>query len=98
MRRFKTKCALCNIKPNYYIFSDFPDQPSKQSRLNKMSILQKIKYLYAIKIVIFKISIHTYHSCFIPVMVAEASQIFLRDTHNFPKCVSYEKYYRLDKG
>jgi hypothetical protein len=34
--------------------------------------------------------IHTYHSRFIPEGVAEVSEIFLRDTHNLPKLVSYE--------
>jgi hypothetical protein len=33
------------------------------------------------------IYIHTYHSRFIPEGVAEASQIFLRDTHVLPKLV-----------
>jgi hypothetical protein len=31
--------------------------------------------------------IHTYHSRFIPVGVAEASQIFLQDAHVLPKLV-----------
>jgi ATP-binding cassette, subfamily C (CFTR/MRP), member 10 len=34
--------------------------------------------------------IHTYHSRFIPVEVAEASQIFLQDAHDLPKLFSYE--------
>jgi hypothetical protein len=38
------------------------------------------------------IHIHTYHSRFIPEGVAEASQIFLRDTHVLPKLVSYEEH------
>jgi hypothetical protein len=33
----------------------------------------------------------TYHSRFIPEGVAEASQIFLRDTHVLPKLVNYEE-------
>jgi hypothetical protein len=33
------------------------------------------------------LAIHTYHSCFIPKGVAEASQIFLRDTHVLPRLV-----------
>jgi hypothetical protein len=35
--------------------------------------------------------IHTYHSRFIPEGVADVSQIFLRDTHDLPKIVSYEE-------
>jgi hypothetical protein len=38
--------------------------------------------------------IHTYHSRFI---VAEVSQIFLRDTHALPKLVSYEEHCRHDR-
>jgi hypothetical protein len=36
------------------------------------------------------IYIHTYHSRSISEGAAEASQIFLRDTHVLPKLVSYE--------
>jgi hypothetical protein len=41
--------------------------------------------------------IHTYHSRFIPEGRAEVSQIFLRDTHDLPKLVSYEEHYRRDR-
>jgi hypothetical protein len=34
--------------------------------------------------------LHTYHSRFIPVGVAEASQIFIRDAHVLLKLFSYE--------
>jgi hypothetical protein len=34
--------------------------------------------------------IHTYHLRFIPEEAAEASQIFLRDTHILSKLLSYE--------
>jgi hypothetical protein len=34
--------------------------------------------------------IHTYQSRFIPEGIAEASQIFLRDTHVLPKLFSYK--------
>jgi hypothetical protein len=44
-----------------------------------------------------QLHIHTYHSRFIPKGVAEASQIFLRDTHVLPKLVSYEEQCRRDK-
>jgi hypothetical protein len=37
-----------------------------------------------------KAGVHTYHSRFIPEGVAEASQIFLRDSHVLPKLFSYE--------
>jgi hypothetical protein len=42
--------------------------------------------------------LHTYHSRFIPEGVAEASQIFLRDTHGLPKLFSYEEYCRREGG
>jgi hypothetical protein len=42
--------------------------------------------------------LNTYHSRFIPKGVAEASQIFLRDTHVLPKLVSYEEHCRRDDG
>jgi hypothetical protein len=35
--------------------------------------------------------IHTYHSLFIPKRIAESWQIFLRDGHVLPKCLSYEE-------
>jgi hypothetical protein len=41
--------------------------------------------------------IHTYRSRFIPEGVAEAFQIFLRDTHVLPKLVSYEEQCRRDR-
>jgi hypothetical protein len=41
--------------------------------------------------------IHTYHSHFIPEGAADASQIFLRDTHVLPKLVSYEEHCRRDR-
>jgi hypothetical protein len=41
--------------------------------------------------------IHTYHSRFIPKGVAEASQIFLRDTHVLPKLFNYEEQCRRDR-
>jgi hypothetical protein len=41
--------------------------------------------------------LHKYHSRSIPEGVAEASQIFLRDTHVLPKFVSYDEYCRLDR-
>jgi hypothetical protein len=44
-----------------------------------------------------KLSIHTYHSRFIPEGVAEVSQIFLRDTHVLPKLVSNEEHCRRDR-
>jgi hypothetical protein len=47
--------------------------------------------------VIYDTYIHTYHSRFIPEEVAEVSQIFLRDTHVFPKLVSYEDHCRRDR-
>jgi hypothetical protein len=37
------------------------------------------------EVIFIKISIHTYHSRFIPEGLAEASQIFLRDTHVLSK-------------
>jgi hypothetical protein len=40
-----------------------------------------------IKVIVI-IYIHTYHSRFIPEVVAEVSQIFLRDTDVLPKLVS----------
>jgi hypothetical protein len=42
-------------------------------------------------------NIHTYHSCFIPEGVAEASQIFLRDAQVLPKLFSYKFYCRCDR-
>jgi fructose-1,6-bisphosphatase len=44
-----------------------------------------------------KTYIHTYHLRFIPEMVAEVSQIFLRDTHVLPKLVSYEEHCKRDR-
>jgi hypothetical protein len=41
--------------------------------------------------------VHTYHSRFIPVEVAEASQICLRDVHVLPKLFSYELYCKRDR-
>jgi hypothetical protein len=42
-------------------------------------------------------TIHTYHSRFIPEGVAEVSQIYLRDTHILPKLISYEEHCRRDR-
>jgi hypothetical protein len=39
----------------------------------------------------FNTYIHIYHSRVIPEEVAEASQIFLRDTHVLLKLISYEE-------
>jgi hypothetical protein len=44
-----------------------------------------------------KTYVHTYHSRFIPEMVAEASQIFFQDAHVLPKLLSYEEYCRRDR-
>jgi hypothetical protein len=41
--------------------------------------------------------IHAYHSRFILEGVAEASQIFLRDTHVLPKLVGYEEHCSRDR-
>jgi hypothetical protein len=41
--------------------------------------------------------IHTYHSRFIPKVVADASQVFLWDAHVLPKCLSYEEYVTCGK-
>jgi hypothetical protein len=41
--------------------------------------------------------IHTYRSRFIPEGVAEAIQIFLRDTHVLQKLVAYEEHCRRDR-
>jgi hypothetical protein len=48
-------------------------------------------------ILMVRLYIHTYHPRFIPEGVAEASQIFLRDTHVIPKLVSYEKHSKRDR-
>jgi hypothetical protein len=41
-------------------------------------------------------NIHTYHSRFTPVGVAETSQIFHRDIHILLKWLSYEKYHQTN--
>jgi hypothetical protein len=40
------------------------------------------------------LTVHTYHSRFIPEGVAEVSQIFLRNTHVLPTLVNYEEHCR----
>jgi hypothetical protein len=47
-------------------------------------------------LITFLMNHYTYHSRFIPEVVAEVSQIFLRDTHVLPKLVNYEEHCRLD--
>jgi hypothetical protein len=42
--------------------------------------------------------LRTYHLSFIPEGVAEAFQIFLRDTHVSPKLLSYKKHCKRDSG
>jgi hypothetical protein len=47
---------------------------------------------------IFKMMIHSYIPLTLyPLRAAEVSQIFLRDTHDLPKLVSYEKLCRCDR-
>jgi hypothetical protein len=43
-----------------------------------------------LSVTVFMARLSIYHSRFIPVGVAEASQIFLRDVHVLPKLLSYE--------
>jgi hypothetical protein len=60
-------------------------------------ILYKKKY-FELSFILFSY-IHTYMplTFFFPVGVAEAYQIFLRDTHGLPKLVSYEEHRGRDR-
>jgi hypothetical protein len=45
----------------------------------------------------YNMNLHIYHSRFIPEEVAEVSRVFLPDSYDLPKLLSYEEYCRRDR-